>query len=193
MEREAFLDCQRSPQRKALSYVFFAEREASKVPMPPGHKVELTEVFVVDVGPLAAKLATWFDSVGVAVHLVPSAPATGVVVAPVAQLAGAVGMTLAGERLVELVAPSAEVRAAVAALVSLARRTSKVPVVTQNTAEFVSRRVAGFSVDQLADEGARLVSAGVLSRASDFDVLMINGCGYPRHLGGPMFAKAPTA
>ena len=133
------------------------------------------------------------DHLGVAVHLVPSAPATGVVVAPVAQLAGAVGMTLAGERLVELVAPSAEVRAAVAALVSLARRTSKVPVVTQNTAEFVSRRVAGFSVDQLADEGARLVSAGVLSRASDFDVLMINGCGYPRHLGGPMFAKAPTA
>ncbi|MCX7645061.1 MAG: 3-hydroxyacyl-CoA dehydrogenase NAD-binding domain-containing protein [Rhodobacteraceae bacterium] len=38
----------------------------------------------------------------------------------------------------------------------------------------------------MANEGARLVAEGVALRPSDVDVVMLNGYGFPRHLGGPM-------
>ncbi len=38
----------------------------------------------------------------------------------------------------------------------------------------------------MANEGARAVSEGVALRPSDVDVALINGFGFPRHIGGPM-------
>jgi len=39
----------------------------------------------------------------------------------------------------------------------------------------------------LINEGARIIEEGVALRASDVDLVWINGYGWPRHLGGPMF------
>ena len=38
----------------------------------------------------------------------------------------------------------------------------------------------------LINEGARLLDEGIALRASDIDVVYLNGFGFPRHLGGPM-------
>jgi 3-hydroxyacyl-CoA dehydrogenase len=35
-------------------------------------------------------------------------------------------------------------------------------------------------------EGARILEDGIATRASDIDVIWINGYGFPRHRGGPM-------
>ncbi len=40
----------------------------------------------------------------------------------------------------------------------------------------------------MADEGRALLAEGVAARASDIDLVMINGYGFPAHKGGPMFA-----
>jgi len=49
----------------------------------------------------------------------------------------------------------------------------------------------------MAAEGAALLSEGIAARASDIDLVMINGYGFPAHKGGPMFAaeqaKGPRA
>ena len=39
----------------------------------------------------------------------------------------------------------------------------------------------------LANEGARVLEEGFATRASDIDVVYVNGFGFPRHRGGPMF------
>jgi 3-hydroxyacyl-CoA dehydrogenase len=39
----------------------------------------------------------------------------------------------------------------------------------------------------LANEGARVLEEGFAIRAGDIDVVYVNGFGYPRHRGGPMF------
>ncbi|MEM1415820.1 MAG: 3-hydroxyacyl-CoA dehydrogenase NAD-binding domain-containing protein [Myxococcota bacterium] len=38
----------------------------------------------------------------------------------------------------------------------------------------------------LANEGARALAEGIAQRASDIDVVYVNGYGFPRHRGGPM-------
>ncbi len=38
----------------------------------------------------------------------------------------------------------------------------------------------------LVNEGARLLEEGIAARASDIDVVYLNGYGFPRHCGGPM-------
>lgn len=48
--------------------------------------------------------------------------------------------------------------------------------------EIVERCVYG-----LITEGARILEEGIAQRASDIDVVWINGYGFPRHRGGPMF------
>jgi 3-hydroxyacyl-CoA dehydrogenase len=40
----------------------------------------------------------------------------------------------------------------------------------------------------MAAEGAALLAEGIAARASDIDLVMINGYGFPAHKGGPMFA-----
>lgn len=39
----------------------------------------------------------------------------------------------------------------------------------------------------LVNEGARILEEGIALRASDIDLVWVNGYGWPRHLGGPMF------
>lgn len=39
----------------------------------------------------------------------------------------------------------------------------------------------------LINEGARIIDEGIALRASDVDLVWVNGYGWPRHLGGPMF------
>jgi 3-hydroxyacyl-CoA dehydrogenase len=36
-------------------------------------------------------------------------------------------------------------------------------------------------------EGARAVADGTAAHIDDIDVVMVNGFGFPRHLGGPMW------
>lgn len=43
----------------------------------------------------------------------------------------------------------------------------------------------------MATEGAALLSEGIAARASDIDLVMINGYGFPAHKGGPMFVAGP--
>ena len=43
------------------------------------------------------------------------------------------------------------------------------------------------SIYALVNEGARALEAGVASRASDIDVIYVNGYGFPAWRGGPMF------
>ncbi|PZO65834.1 MAG: 3-hydroxyacyl-CoA dehydrogenase [Paracoccus denitrificans] len=49
-------------------------------------------------------------------------------------------------------------------------------------AEIVSRFMAA-----MVNEGAKVLDDGIAERASDIDVVLINGYGFPRYLGGPMF------
>ena len=39
----------------------------------------------------------------------------------------------------------------------------------------------------MVNEGARLIDEGVVSRPHEIDVAMVNGIGFPRHLGGPLW------
>jgi 3-hydroxyacyl-CoA dehydrogenase len=38
----------------------------------------------------------------------------------------------------------------------------------------------------LINEGARILQEGIAARASDIDLVYLNGYGFPRHRGGPM-------
>jgi len=40
----------------------------------------------------------------------------------------------------------------------------------------------------MANEGAKVLAEGIALRASDIDVAFVNGYGFPRPKGGPMFA-----
>jgi len=50
-----------------------------------------------------------------------------------------------------------------------------------NEDEIIERCIFGLIV-----EGARILEDGIAARASDIDVIWINGYGFPRHRGGPM-------
>ena len=50
-------------------------------------------------------------------------------------------------------------------------------------AEIVERLLAA-----MAGEGEALLAERIAERASDIDLVMINGYGFPAHKGGPMFA-----
>jgi 3-hydroxyacyl-CoA dehydrogenase len=39
----------------------------------------------------------------------------------------------------------------------------------------------------LVNEGARILSDGIAARSSDIDLVYVNGYGFPKHRGGPMF------
>jgi len=90
-------------------------------------------------------------------------------------------------------------------------RDGKREVDPEVTALIEQRRAAkGFSARTISDdeirtrllaamaaEGSALLSEGIAARASDIDLVMINGYGFPAHKGGPMFAaeqaKGPRA
>jgi 3-hydroxyacyl-CoA dehydrogenase len=57
---------------------------------------------------------------------------------------------------------------------------------------FTSRKVSDAEVVErciyaLVNEGARVLQEGIAARASDIDLVYLNGYGFPRHRGGPMF------
>lgn len=52
------------------------------------------------------------------------------------------------------------------------------------SAEAIQRRLLAV----LANEGAKVLESGVASSASDIDIVFVNGYGFPRIQGGPMFA-----
>jgi 3-hydroxyacyl-CoA dehydrogenase len=59
--------------------------------------------------------------------------------------------------------------------------------------ELAARPVSDDEIQQrllaaMAAEGSALLAEGIAARASDIDLVMINGYGFPAHKGGPMFA-----
>jgi 3-hydroxyacyl-CoA dehydrogenase len=52
------------------------------------------------------------------------------------------------------------------------------------TAEHIQRRILAV----MANEGARVLAEGISLRPSDIDLVFVNGYGFPRLKGGPMFA-----
>jgi len=71
-----------------------------------------------------------------------------------------------------------------AATLEFLRKQGKLAVVCQG--EWLGRE------DLDASTGERLVKEGKTLRASDLDVLMVRGYGYPEELGGPMFRYSTT-
>lgn len=53
---------------------------------------------------------------------------------------------------------------------------------------FTADEIVGRLLKAMADEGETLLSGGIAARASDIDLVMINGYGFPANKGGPMFA-----
>jgi 3-hydroxyacyl-CoA dehydrogenase len=79
---------------------------------------------------------------------------------------------------------------------------SRIPVPDPQVHEMIRQEAARLGVAQreiddrevierciygLVTEGARVLEEGIAQRASDIDVVWINGYGFPRHRGGPMF------
>ncbi|NLR99771.1 3-hydroxyacyl-CoA dehydrogenase [Rhizobium sp. P38BS-XIX] len=53
---------------------------------------------------------------------------------------------------------------------------------------FTADEIVARLLKAMADEGETLLSGGIAARASDIDLVMINGYGFPANKGGPMFA-----
>ena len=53
--------------------------------------------------------------------------------------------------------------------------------------EISDREIVERCIYGLVTEGARILEEGIAQRASDIDVIWLNGYGFPRHRGGPMF------
>lgn len=54
---------------------------------------------------------------------------------------------------------------------------------------FSKRAIVERMLAAMALEGEALLTEGIAARASDIDLVMINGYGFPAHKGGPMFAR----
>jgi 3-hydroxyacyl-CoA dehydrogenase len=73
----------------------------------------------------------------------------------------------------------------VTALIEAARAAKDIEPRAIPADEITSRLLAA-----MAAEGAALLAEGIAARASDIDLVMITGYGFPAHRGGPMFASA---
>ncbi|TWF58514.1 3-hydroxyacyl-CoA dehydrogenase NAD-binding domain-containing protein [Neorhizobium alkalisoli] len=71
----------------------------------------------------------------------------------------------------------------VTAIIETARAKKGITPRSFSQAEILERLLAA-----MAAEGQRLLAEGIAARASDIDLVMINGYGFPAHKGGPMFA-----
>ncbi|WP_377298789.1 3-hydroxyacyl-CoA dehydrogenase NAD-binding domain-containing protein [Rhizobium sp. SGZ-381] len=71
----------------------------------------------------------------------------------------------------------------VTALIETCRAAKAITPKTFTPQEILSRLLAA-----MAAEGRALLAEGIAARASDIDLVMINGYGFPAHKGGPMFA-----
>ena len=70
-ERDAFNECRESPQRKALVHVFFAEREARKIPDLPAdtRPLPVRSAAIVGAGTMGGGIAMNFANAGIPVQL----------------------------------------------------------------------------------------------------------------------------
>jgi 3-hydroxyacyl-CoA dehydrogenase len=73
----------------------------------------------------------------------------------------------------------------VTALIEMARTAKRIDPRQVDPDEITGRLLAA-----MAAEGAALLAEGIAARASDIDLVMINGYGFPAYKGGPMFAQA---
>jgi 3-hydroxyacyl-CoA dehydrogenase len=76
----------------------------------------------------------------------------------------------------------------VTALIEAARATKGIVARQIQEAEIVARLLAA-----MAAEGKKILAEGIAERASDIDLVMINGYGFPAYRGGPMFAAEATS
>jgi 3-hydroxyacyl-CoA dehydrogenase len=70
-ERDAFIECRESSQRKALVHVFFAEREARKIPDLPAdtRPLPIRSAAIVGAGTMGGGIAMNFANAGIPVQL----------------------------------------------------------------------------------------------------------------------------
>ena len=54
--------------------------------------------------------------------------------------------------------------------------------------QFTAEEIVSRLLKAMTNEGDALLSRGIAARASDIDLVMINGYGFPSNKGGPMFA-----
>ncbi|MBV8911314.1 MAG: enoyl-CoA hydratase/isomerase family protein [Gammaproteobacteria bacterium] len=75
-EREAFVTCRDSPQRLALTHVFFAEREARRIPgLPPdAEPLPIRTAAVVGAGTMGGGIAMCFANSGIPVKVLEISP-----------------------------------------------------------------------------------------------------------------------
>jgi 3-hydroxyacyl-CoA dehydrogenase len=76
----------------------------------------------------------------------------------------------------------------VAQLIASARAAKGISPRQIGKEEIVKRLLAA-----MAAEGERLLQAGIAARASDIDLVLINGYGFPAHRGGPMYQARDAA
>ncbi|MEL7536509.1 MAG: 3-hydroxyacyl-CoA dehydrogenase NAD-binding domain-containing protein [Pseudomonadota bacterium] len=69
--------------------------------------------------------------------------------------------------------------------IALIRKTAAALGVEQRT--FDAAAIQDRLISALVDEGRDVLAEGVAQRASDIDVIWLNGYGFPRHRGGPMW------
>ncbi|CAN7539878.1 3-hydroxyacyl-CoA dehydrogenase NAD-binding domain-containing protein [Neorhizobium tomejilense] len=72
----------------------------------------------------------------------------------------------------------------VTAIIEAARAKKSIAPRAFSKGEIVERMLAAMAL-----EGEALLAEGIAARASDIDLVMINGYGFPAHKGGPMFAR----
>ena len=53
--------------------------------------------------------------------------------------------------------------------------------------EITSEEIVSRTIFAMVAEGAHILEEGIAQRASDIDVAYVNGYGFPRYRGGPMF------
>ena len=75
----------------------------------------------------------------------------------------------------------------VTAMIEAARAAKGITPRAISAGEITQRLLA-----EMAAEGTALLSEGIAARASDIDLVMINGYGFPAHKGGPMFVAERT-
>jgi len=70
-ERDCFIECRDSPQRRALTHLFFAEREARRIPDvgPEVKPLRITSAAVIGAGTMGGGIAMCFANAGIPVRL----------------------------------------------------------------------------------------------------------------------------
>ncbi len=208
-ERELFLECWRSAQSKALVYLFFAQRAAAKLPepaavaqpagahhtsdepriiVPPSAAVELTPDSVICVDHTATGTNTNFMEIvcGAAAgadrvrNSMDWARRRGKSVVVVHGFVGRRLMQRYHQELARLgISEEQAQRALTSASISQASTSDE-----RNQSATVHELMSA-----LGEEGQRMVQEGLVSRASDIDVIWTLGYGFPAWRGGPMFMQ----